>query len=323
MRYEHIRKADLNLLPSFQALMEERNVSRAARRMFLSQPAMSRVVDRLQEMLGDEVLVRTSNGYEPTHRALEVYAQLEDVLPKIEMLLQGSEFKPGQAIDVFRIQASDWGATILLPGVIQILAKDAPGIQVEVMQVHAGFARLETAEVDLAIAPDFVVGQWVSKVGHTLRNEVIFKEKLVCLVRSGHPAARRRLTLQRYLKAQHVSLSPMRDLLRAPISFMDERQASLATALERLGQQRDVRATLPYFPPLGPIVENTDLIATIPFQLARRLKTSKTRIVPAPIELQGFDYCQIWHARDDANSLHKWMRGLVRSVAARIARIST
>ena len=80
MRYTHIRNADLNLLVAFQALMEERSITGAARRMFLSQPAMSRTVDRLQEIFEDELLVRTPNGYEPTHRALTAYADLEQIL---------------------------------------------------------------------------------------------------------------------------------------------------------------------------------------------------------------------------------------------------
>src|ERR1700720_1134226 len=96
MRFTNIEKADLNLLLGFQALIEERSITRAARRMFLSQPAMSRVVDRLQELLKDELFVRTAKGYEPTDRALNAYAELEAVFPKIEAVLQGSQFDPAK-----------------------------------------------------------------------------------------------------------------------------------------------------------------------------------------------------------------------------------
>src|SRR5262245_43680324 len=92
MRFPHIEKSDLNLLIAFQALVEERSITRAAQRIFLSQPAMSRVLDRLQAMFGDELLVRTPIGYEPTHRALEIHANLEKLLPGIEGLLQGNKF---------------------------------------------------------------------------------------------------------------------------------------------------------------------------------------------------------------------------------------
>jgi len=84
MRETHIRRVDVRLLAVLQALVEERSITRAAERMFLSQPAMSRALDRLQEMFGDELLVRTKHGFEPTHRALRVYAELSYLLPRLD-----------------------------------------------------------------------------------------------------------------------------------------------------------------------------------------------------------------------------------------------
>src|SRR5207244_13002307 len=110
-----LRDRDLNLLVSFQALIEERSITRAGRRLSLTQPAMSRVFDRLQQMFGDELLVRTASGYEPTHRALDVYGELKQVLPRIENLLYKGEFKPSEASSVFRIAATDYAALVVLP----------------------------------------------------------------------------------------------------------------------------------------------------------------------------------------------------------------
>src|SRR5580658_6349584 len=107
MRYQHIVRSNLNLLASFQALIEERSITKAATRMFLSQPAMSRVLDKLQEMFEDRLLVRTRRGFEPTRRALEIYDQLERVLPAIEELLRGRKFDPNEAKDYFRVAVTD------------------------------------------------------------------------------------------------------------------------------------------------------------------------------------------------------------------------
>lgn len=126
MRSTHIRNVDLGLLASLQALIEERSVSRAAERMFLSQPAMSRAFDRLQALFGDELLVRTRQGYEPTHRALHLYAELEQLMPRLNGVLRGDTFHPGSATDTFKIAATDYAASVLLPAFVARAAKNAP-----------------------------------------------------------------------------------------------------------------------------------------------------------------------------------------------------
>src|ERR1700719_405680 len=123
MNYTNIRNRDLNLLVAFDALMEERSVTGAARRLFLSQPAMSHAIDRLQATFKDELLVRTAKGYRPTHRASSIHAELQQMLPKIDALFGEVEFNPATIKDVFRIESTDWGATVLIPGLIKILAK--------------------------------------------------------------------------------------------------------------------------------------------------------------------------------------------------------
>src|SRR5579862_9888735 len=107
MRYINISRADLNLLVSFQVLMEERSVTAAAHRMFLSQPAMSRVLDRLRHLFKDPLLIRTGRGYGATRRALHIYAELEKVLPGIEAVIGGDKFDPAQSTDHFRVAMTD------------------------------------------------------------------------------------------------------------------------------------------------------------------------------------------------------------------------
>src|SRR5580704_2130158 len=127
MRYWNADESNLNSLLSLQALIEERSISRAASRMLLTQSAMSRILDRLQVMFKDELLVRTSIGYEPTHRALAIYAELELLLPKLHRLYNGNEFNPAEATGLFKLAATDYGIDAILPGLIEQLEKLAPG----------------------------------------------------------------------------------------------------------------------------------------------------------------------------------------------------
>jgi DNA-binding transcriptional LysR family regulator len=108
---------------------------------------------------------------------------------------------------------------------------------------------------------------------------------------------------------------PKQDARRSPASILAQRQPVVAKALEQLGGKPNVRVRIPYFVPLGPIVESTDLIATVPLQIARRLGTPKLRIVPAPIEFQNVTYCQVWHSRNDLTPIHEWIRRAMRNLA--------
>src|SRR5712671_5796929 len=133
MRQTHVRRIDLGLLSTLQALVEERSISRAAERMSLSQPAMSRAFDRLQAIFGDELLVRTRQGYEPTHRALHLYAEVDALLPRLDALLRGDQFQPATATDNFRIAATDFAVSVLFPALMKRLTKVAPHVSLEII----------------------------------------------------------------------------------------------------------------------------------------------------------------------------------------------
>jgi len=294
MRYTNIGEADLNLLSSFQALIEERNITRAARRMFLSQPAMSRVFDRLQEMFKDELLVRTDKGYEPTKRASAIYVRLNDLLPRMDELFHGTDFKPDQATDQFRIAAGPYASLWLVPRLIESLAKQAPNVRVEVSISNDAIQRLEANQTDLVLS-----GQ---EAPRNLPSSALFEEPYMWLLRMDHPLAKRRLTLRRYLAARHIS----------------GQQAILDERLNRQGYERDIRVRVVDFFPIGILVERTDLIATLALRVARQLeKVSRIRMVPAPAEVGKFRYTQVWHPRDDSSPAHRWLRKLVQRVCVK------
>jgi len=314
MQYTNLRNADLNLLTAFQILLEERNITRAAKRLYISQPAMSRIVDRLQAMFSDEILVRTAEGYEPTHRALEIQAELEALLPKLNDLFYQGPFDPSRATGTVRIETTDWGATVLLPVLIAILQKKAPDVGIEIYPRRGMFDRLEANEIDLLIAGDASQSELEEK---SLRAFLMLKEKMMCVMRVGHPLLKAPLTLEKYLLAKHVSLQMMQGR-RLPTQSATLLHASLDRHLTKLGRPRDIRVRTPYFIPISGMVESSDLVATIPSHLSRWLKTPKVRIVPAPEEIPGYTIMQIWHLRNDAVPLHRWIRETLGQVAERV-----
>ena len=299
MRQTHIRNVDLGLLATLQALVEERSITRAAERMFLSQPAMSRAFDRLQELFGDELLVRARGGYEPTHRALHLHAELDRLLPRLEALVRGEDFDPATATDVFRIASTDNIASVLLPAVMAMAAERAPHVGIEIFPWDEGVVqRLETNALDLAL--------WINAAPKAFRTQPLFKDRFICLAREGHPAGDAPLTLERYLSFAH-----------AAVTLADQRQGLVDGMLEARGLERDVRLKIPYFAPAAWIVERSDLILTVPERLGRRLaQTSRTVMLEPPAELAAFEYIQIWRPRLDADPAHQWLRQLFAQAAA-------
>ena len=300
MRYAHILRSNLNVLASFQVLIEERNITWAANRVFISQSAMSRVLDKLQAMFNDKLLIRTQKGLEPTRRALQIYAQLEQALPAIETILRGEKFDPSESSDYFRIAMTDNVALTLLPALMKAIARQAPGIRIQVFSCNDNsFRKLETNALDLVIS--------VHDAPSPLRSELIYRDKSVCVIRKGHPLGNRPLTAKRYLQLEHLV-----------ISLTGTQQGLLERALTRQGYKRNAGLTIPFFAVAGPIIESTDLAATLPSRLAQRLTAeSKTRSVPLLIKLPDFCYIQVWHPRNDEDPAHMWLRKLVRSVSAK------
>jgi DNA-binding transcriptional LysR family regulator len=286
-----VRKVDLGLLTTLQALIEERSITRAAERMHLSQPAMSRAFDRLQELFNDELLVRTRQGYEPTLRALHLYAEIERLLPSLEGLLRGDDFDPATATDTFRIAATDYATSVVFPSFMARLKTHAPHVALEVFPfTETVFRRLETNALDLAL--------WVNNAPNELRSQVLFHDRFMCLVRTGHPIGKDKLTLERYLSYPHAS-----------VTLAEGRQGIIDDILDEKGLQRHVQLKIPYFASAAWTIEHSDMVLTVPKRLASRLgKIARVRLIAPPIELVEFRYIQVWHPRMDSDLAHQWLR---------------
>ena len=175
IRYEHISKSDLNLLQTLVVLLEERHVTRAAQRHSISQPAMTRAFHRLRVMFGDDLLIRSGRRYERTARGERLLKELDNLLPRLEALLRGRGFDPSHSHDRFRVTMTDYGAIVLLPGLMDRLSRAAPNITLELIAWHdRRFEDIDSGKADLVLD--------LGGAPPTLQSETLFPDKMVCLL---------------------------------------------------------------------------------------------------------------------------------------------
>lgn len=304
MRITQLRQADLNLLVVFSVLAEERSVSRAAPRLLLSQPAVSRALQRLRDMFHDDLLVRTAAGYEPTPKGERLLQELSLILPRIDRLLTGTEFDPAEERATFRIAGTDNAAHILCPPLCRELLPWSRNVTLQIVAWHDGsFEDLERGRLDLTVNADD---------GHTpegLHREVIFEDDFVCVVAKESAHARRgtppRITMTAYAKGLHVG-----------VAILAGRQTIPEQRLAAVGQRRICAIEVPYFSAAVRAVPGTDLIATVPRRMAAIERHNPAiAVVEAPREMTGFRYLMTWHPRVNTDAAHVWLRARVRAAS--------
>lgn len=298
----HIERVDLNLLAPLAALLEERHVSHAAELVGMSQPAMSRALQRLRDTLGDELLVRTPRGYRLTPRAERVQRQLRAILPRLEGLFAPEEFDPAQAAEVFRVAGTDYNQ-VLAPHVFQRLFRESPRSVLHFHTWHdAVYEDLDRGVVDL-------VFQARSRPSTALHTEHLFDDRFMCVLSADHPLAElAEISLQDYLDATHVI-----------VETAGERQTAIERRLDALGARRRAGLTVPYHSLAALSIPGTRLIATLPERLlAEQHPAPGISILPAPAEIRPMHYQMAWHPRLDGDLGQRWLRDVIRAAAAEL-----
>jgi DNA-binding transcriptional LysR family regulator len=299
----HLRSVDLNLLHPLHALLEERHVTRAAKRCFLSQPAMSRALDRLRETLGDPLLVRTGRVYERTPRGERVLRELEQIMGRLGAMVQGEEFSPTQSQERFRVAMTDHASSILLPTLLERVRKAAPHARLDVSAWRTqAYEDVVAGRIDLALSAE--------AVPPTLEGQVIFDLDFVCLAGSAQPVRTRGFTLKQYLQLPH-----------AVVETLDGQQTMVDRPLAQLGVKRRVALRLPFFVPAIFAIAKTDLVLTVPRRLAKITgPPAGLRVVEPPHEIKAFPYFMAWHSRLGTEPAHAWFRDQLRIVARTMGR---
>ncbi|KGD28237.1 bacterial regulatory helix-turn-helix, lysR family protein [Burkholderia pseudomallei] len=295
---KHIRGADLNLLLAAFVLLEERQVSKAADRYHLSQPAMSRMLQRLRDTFGDELLVRTRGGFEPTVRGRYILHELGELLPRLDALLRGGLFDPTEAEDTFRVACTDYATTILGPRLFERVFREAPNVSMDVVAWHDhAFEAIEHGRLDLVL--------WPNEVPDTLYSETLFEDDFVCMMSSDHPSGDGPLVLRDYLRFPH-----------AVVSVLGGKQTIVEQRLHDMGVRRAAGLRVSYFSGAITAIARTALIATVPRRLAMLYRDrANIRIVEAPAMFGKLSYKMVWHPRADGDLALQWLRQTIRAAA--------
>jgi DNA-binding transcriptional LysR family regulator len=288
---------DLNLLVAFEALMAERNVTRAGRRVGLGQPAMSAALSRLRLIFKDELLVRVPGApMRPTPKGASLCRPVSEVLARVRQVFDAeTEFDPSAARAVFRIATSDHPGTLVLPRFLEVLAREAPGIDVRMFALdkrHA-FDLVDRNEIDL------VIGSF-RNIPKRIRRQRLYTDGYVCIARRGNPhlGRRGRMTLDAYAAAPHVLVTLAAD----DRGVVDE-------VLAKHDLRRRVALTVADFHLVPRIVERTDMLGHLP----RRIATELTRafdlvVLEPPLPLPPWNVDVFWGGVSDAEPGAKWFR---------------
>ncbi|HEF4762649.1 TPA: LysR family transcriptional regulator [Pseudomonas putida] len=284
-----LRRIDLNLLVILDALLGEQHVTRAAERLHLSQPAVSHALARLRDLLGDPLLVRAGAGLVPTPRALELVAPLAEALAQVQSLLAPNAFDPATAKRTFRLAMSDYGAAIVLPGLIRQLRREAPGIDLQIS--HA--SREGMLEGVLNGDIDVAVGVF-PEMPNELRSTPLFDETYACLV--DRDTLNGVLDLPDYLSRPHVLLE-----------MRGSGTPEIERALTALRERRRVAVSLPHWNVAPALIGGTDLILTVASRALRDIDESSLIVVPPPFHIPSFSFVLVWHKRRGGDQALNWL----------------
>lgn len=294
MQKSDINSVDLNLLKFLGALLRERSVTRAGARLGLSQPAASRALGRLRVLFKDKVVVRTPSGVEPTPRMLALEPLVARMLEEVRSIVAPAQFEPSTVQHRFTIACADHIASMVLPGLVAQIEREAPGVVLEIPAADGNNVdAVARSDADMALGV-FEDGQLPAGF-HRRR---LYDEDLVCVVRRGHPMLSSRLTLARFAAQSHVV-----------VTITGQGNAMVDTALARHGKSRRIAVRLPHFLVAPRIVAASDLLLSLPRRLAMHMaQSAPLELVELPLKVDMFSLSMIWHERAHGDPAQIWLR---------------
>ena len=300
MRLEKLRQVDLNLLITFAAIVEEKSITAAASRLLLSQPAVSRALQRARAMFQDDLLVRSPHGFELTLRGRKILQELEGLLPKMENLVAPALFDPTREKSHFRISGPDNVCTVVLPPLCRKYANGRYQVQFEFLPWRGGITELvEHGQLDVVLHIDDGL------LPSHFQSERLYREDWICAVASDS-RFRDRLPLKQYLAASHIVVA-----VHAGVQTIPDKQ------LAAIGAKRTSCIRVPYFGVALQCLPGTELVLTLTSGMTSVIKNDRRlRLVKAPQELHAFHFLMAWHPRLNTDPRHVWLRGAMRTTIA-------
>ena len=293
----NLRSIDLNLLTIFDAIMAEGQMSKAALRLHMTQPAASHALKRLRQTFDDDLFIRTRQGMKPTPRAIEIAEPIREVLTIIlETLDTDQSFDPTQSDRPFNIAFGRYGELMLLPQIINKVNEVETAISIHsyLDEQSTGIELVKEGSIDFCF--DFVAPE-DARLDYCLFNE----QELVVIARKDHPRLVETISIKQYFAERHVVMS-----------FGNERREKLQQVMTGLGGARKILAEVNQYIAAPTVVMQTDGIATVPRQMAEFfLYQNKLTILPFPFELAALPIYLIWHKAMNRDNGHQWLKQLM------------
>jgi DNA-binding transcriptional LysR family regulator len=305
----NFRTLDLNLLRVFDVVMVERNVTRAAERLAMSQPAVSNALRRLREATGEELFVPGTSGVLPTEQAAALWPAVRLSLARLRDVFDPQAFDPIEDERIFALAMADATATVLVPPLIERLDSERSRInlRIEPLTTRDPRPQLDRGAADAAIGffPDVARALAASGGQGEAVLEPMYECEYVCVMRRGHPlAARPALTLDDYCEASH-----------ARVSFAGRTHGFVDEALSRLGRSRRIQLLINHFSTAARVVSRSDLLGVFPRSYVPVSGVADALLArPMPFEMPRIEVGLLWHRRHERDPAHRWMRELVSQV---------
>jgi DNA-binding transcriptional LysR family regulator len=308
----NFRTLDLNLLRVFDEVMAERSLTKAARNLALTQPAVSNAMRRLRETLGDDLVRRSGQGMEPTPRANALWPSVREALRQLQETLIPSPFDPATSTATFVLAMADATASELIPGLLSLVERDAPGVSLRVVPLSTRDPRrlLDAESADLAVGhfPAVLADLTASlQAGGAVsfNHQRLYDGEYVCVMRKNHPLAKKQLTLDRFCGARHMLVS----FSGRSFGFVDE-------ALASVQRKRRVVITVNQFFTAGRVVSQSDLLTVLPRHFVRVADAGHSLLLKElPFDMPAVHVDALWHKRLQQSSAHRWLRGAIATSA--------
>lgn len=302
----NLQAIDLNLLVVLEALVEERNVTRAAKRIGLSQPAMSNALARLRRTFDDPLLMRTADGMTPTPVAHSLIVPVRAALAQLRAALEEKTLFDHTASErTFHVLTSDYAEITLFAPLLRALRRTTSGVKVRILRAASVFEPPSASS--LADSFDVAVGFYpnVLALDTRLHSETLWEEENVCIASAKHPTIHGRITLKQFAEAEHAAQF-----------YKPQGPGIVDTLLQQKGYTRHLAVQSPHFAALPFLVADTDLIATVPERMAQLFQRQlRLQILPLPLDLPPFRLTLLWHQRHHSDPAHQWFRQYILTTA--------
>jgi len=299
-----LRSIDLNLLAVFDAIAVEGNLTRAAKKLGMSQPAMSNALARLRETLDDPLFVRSGRGMESTPRARIMAEPIRQALDLMQNSLRlDSAFDYASSNRTFTVAVEDYGEAVVMPRFMEWLNRVAPGVRVRIRPEpgNALLAEMKSGSIDMAM-------EYHRSHDEDFKVQPLMEETLVSMVRQGHPLVGDSLSLEQYVSLAHVIIEP-----RSPRGPVVDRE------LKKRGLTREIALQVPHFLSMPLIVRTTDFICTLPLRMARvYAEHFRLKVLKPPIDFPSIPIYLVWSKRLDADPGHQWFRNSFHDLCQRL-----